>query len=101
MVIKYRKVEGQYETYNVIVQAGEDLSPTTVGRVFSNLKGGWYLTAYFDYIFIGGDFLKTKYDDMTEAGRALVAEWQYHHHVINNGSGGDTLDEFYIGDLFK
>ena len=101
MVIKYRKVEGRFETYRVMVQTAEDLSPITVGRVSKTLRGEWLLDAYFDCVFTGGDFLKTRYRDMTVAGRALVAEWQYHNHVLNNSSDSDTLDEFYVGDLFK
>lgn len=95
MIIKYRKLDNHYETYEVSMASDENSEVKLVGKVFSDLKGKWNIVAYFDTLLAGSPYLKKQYDEMTEAGRVLVSEWQYHQYMNEN-----ETEEIYIGDLF-
>lgn len=98
MLTKYKKIENEIETYEVSVSTPTSVGFVKVGKIERTLYGQWTLTAYFDNIFSGNEFLKEMYSDMTEAGNILVEEWKYYTFTTNNDR--DT-EEIFIGDLFK
>ena len=95
MIVKYKKLQGQYETYEVSVVKDENSEPALIGKVFSDLKGKWSISAQFDTFLAGSPYLKNQYNEMTEAGKVLVSEWQYYQYMNEN-----ETEEIYIGDLF-